>query len=117
MQTYSPNKAIRAHIILLVLIIGIISFFSSICISGGDYWSLGIFSVLLIISLVFNIKVIRLALKVKRFSAKLAEIDALEALILKDKQEGNEEALSEHIKQTQKLTKELQEMVFTGDQK
>jgi len=117
MHTYSPNKAIRTHIILLVLIIGVISFCSGLCISGGDYWSLGIFSVLLIINLVFNIKGIRLALKVKRFSAKHAEIDALEALILKDKQEGNEEALHEHIKQAQKLSKELQEMVFTGDQK
>jgi hypothetical protein len=92
-------------------------FCSSLCISGGDYWSLGIFGIVLIVNFWFNIKGMRLALKIKRFSAKQAEINAIEALILRDKQEGNEEALREHIKEAQKLAKELQEMVFTGDQK
>jgi hypothetical protein len=117
MQTYNPNKAIRVHIILLALIIAVTVFCSRLCIKSGDYWSLIIFGVILIANFFFNIKGIRLGLRIKKFSAKQAELCTVEALILKDKEEGNAEAMREHISQAQKLAKELQTMVITAAQK
>lgn len=117
MQSFNPTKAIILHVFLLALITVTTVLFSFVCIHDKNYWNIGIFAVFLVTNFWFNIKGIRLALQIKKLSAKQAALDDVEALIRIDEQEGNEEALREHIVQAQHLAKELQVSIITSEQK